>query len=252
VAAAIFALSSLGMAFSTTLAAFVAMRFCAGIGVGMASMLSPLYIAEVSPAAIRGRNVALNQLTIVMGILVTNIINYFLAAKGIDAWRWMFGLGVVPSLFFLAGVLFLPESPRWLINAGRLTEATKILDRIGSARYVSETLAALGKITPVAGSTGYRAVFAKAVRPAVIVGITLAVFQQFCGINVVFNYTAIIFESVGADLKGQLFQMVAIGIVNLLFALLAVWQVDRLGRRPLMLMGSLGLAIVYVVLAVLL
>ncbi len=118
-AAIVFALSSIGMAFSNTLTVFIAMRFAAGIGVGMASMLSPMYIAEVSPATVRGRNVAINQLTIVIGILVTNLINYMLADNGPDAWRWMFGLGAVPSVLFLLGVLWLPESPRWLMQAGK-------------------------------------------------------------------------------------------------------------------------------------
>lgn len=251
-AAGIFAVSSLGMAFSPHLTEFVAMRFTAGIGVGMASMLSPLYIAEVSPASVRGRNVAINQLTIVLGILVTNLVNYLLAGRGDEVWRWMFGLGVIPSALFLTGVLFLPESPRWLIKEGKLTEARKILDRIGSADYVEDTLKQIGKTIQHAGTVPYSAVFAKAVRPAVVVGITLAVFQQLCGINVVFNYTSTIFKSVGANLDKQLFETVAIGIVNTLFTLLAMWQVDRLGRRPLMLIGSLGLSVIYLVLAFLL
>ncbi len=124
-AALIFTFSSLGMAFDPELTTFVIMRFCAGIGVGMASLLSPMYIAEISPAEVRGRNVAINQLTIVIGILVTNLVNYLLADKGADAWRWMFGLGAVPSLLFLLGVIWLPESPRWLMKAGRNINAEK-------------------------------------------------------------------------------------------------------------------------------
>jgi SP family xylose:H+ symportor-like MFS transporter len=252
VAAGIFAFSSLGMALSLHLEEFIAMRFTAGIGVGMASMLSPLYIAEVSPASMRGRNVAINQLTIVLGILITNLVNYLLADKGGDIWRWMFGLGVIPSALFLFGVLFLPESPRWLIKAGKREKAVAILAKIGSADFVVSTMGDIEKSVRKAGGVSYSAVFAKAVRPAVLVGITLAVFQQFCGINVVFNYTSIIFKSVGANLDKQLFETVAIGIVNVFFTLLAMWQVDKIGRRPLMLMGSLGLSLVYIVLAFLL
>jgi sugar porter (SP) family MFS transporter len=252
IAAAIFALSSLGMAVSPGLSFFVTMRFMAGIGVGMASMLSPLYIAEVSPAAIRGRNVAINQLTIVLGILITNLVNYFLADNGPDAWRMMFGLGVVPSLLFLAGVAWLPESPRWLAKAGKEDRARSVLGKIGSPGFVNNTLADISRSLEGARTESYKAVFEKTVRPAVVVGITLAVFQQLCGINVVFNYTSTIFESVGANLDRQLFETVAIGAVNLLFTLLAMWQVDKLGRRPLMLIGSLGLSLVYVVLATLL
>src|SRR5690242_3328923 len=139
-AALIFALSALGMAFSSSLTVFLMMRFAAGIGVGMASMLSPMYIAEVSPASMRGRNVAINQLTIVIGILITNLVNYLLAGKGDDAWRWMFGLGVVPSSFFFLGVLWLPESPRWLMQVNQHEKARRILSRIGNAQFAETTV----------------------------------------------------------------------------------------------------------------
>jgi len=251
-AAIIFAISSIGVALAQTLTWFVAMRFAAGIGVGMASMLCPMYIAEISPAAVRGRNVAINQLTVVIGILVTNLVNYFLADKGVDAWRWMFGLGVVPSAIFLIGVAWLPESPRWLIKAGKVEQAKRVLNKIGSTLFVQQTFKAIEQSMVGSEKQSYKAVFEKSVRPAVIVGITLAVFQQFCGINVVFNYTSTIFESVGANLNRQLFETVAIGVVNLVFTLIAMWQVDKLGRRPLMLGGALGLSVVYIILAFLL
>lgn len=251
-AAAIFALSSLGMAVSSGLSSFIAMRFAAGIGVGMASMLSPLYIAEISPAHVRGRNVAINQLTIVLGILITNLANYMLADNGPEAWRWMFGLGVIPSLLFFVGALCLPESPRWLLKAGKADKAEIILQKIGSREFVTSSLKDISKSLEGAKRQSYAAVFDKSVRPAVVIGISLAVFQQLCGINVVFNYTSTIFESVGASLDRQLFETVSIGIVNLLFTMFAMWQVDRLGRRPLMLIGSIGLSVVYVVLAFLL
>lgn len=252
VSAAVFAVSSVGMAFSPGLSVFIAMRFSAGIGVGMASMLSPLYIAEISPAHIRGRNVAINQLTIVLGILITNLVNYLIAGKGPDVWRLMFGLGVVPSLLFLIGVIFLPESPRWLIKVGKEEAAVKTLTKIGSVVFAEHTMADIHKSAHQSGSVPYSAVFAKAVRPAVLIGITLAVFQQLCGINVVFNYTSTIFKSVGASLDSQLFETVAIGLVNTFFTLIAMWQVDKLGRKPLIMVGSLGLAITYVILSLLL
>ena len=250
VAAFIFAVSSLGITLSKGLIFFVIMRFAAGIGVGMASMLCPMYIAEISPAAVRGRNVAINQLTVVLGILITNLCNYFLADTGADAWRWMFGLGVVPSVIFLIGVIWLPESPRWLMKAGQAEKAKQVLNKIGAPTFVDTTLKAIEKSLSGNTKLSYKAVFKKAVRPAVLVGITLAVFQQFCGINVVFNYTSTIFESVGANLNRQLLETVSIGVVNLVFTLLAMWQVDKLGRRPLMLVGSLGLSIMYIILAI--
>jgi len=251
-AAVIFAVSSLAIAFTQTLPFFILLRFAAGIGVGMASMLCPMYIAEVSPAKVRGRNVAINQLTVVIGILVTNLVNYLLADTGHDAWRWMFGLGAVPSAIFLIGVIWLPESPRWLMQSGQEDRAKSVLQKIGSEGFAESTIQAIKGSIAGPGTRSYKQVFEKSVRPAVVVGIVLAVFQQFCGINVVFNYTSTIFQSVGASLNRQLFETVAIGVVNLLFTLLAMWQVDKLGRRPLMLAGSLGLSVLYIILAFLL
>ena len=252
IASLIFATSAIGMSQSPSLTVFIIMRFAAGIGVGMASILSPMYIAEVSPAHVRGRNVAINQLTIVIGILITNLINYSLADNGPQAWRWMFGLGCVPSLLFFGGVFLLPESPRFLVKAGKTDKAQKVLGKIGDTGFVQTTLSSIENSLQGVSRVPFREVFHKAVRPAVIIGMVLAVFQQLCGINVVFNYTSTIFESVGANLDRQLFETVMIGVVNLLFTLVAMWQVDRLGRRPLMLFGSIGLAISYLVLSSLL
>lgn len=252
-AAGIFAVSSLAMAFAPSLELFVVARFAAGIGVGMASMLSPLYIAEVSPAAVRGRNVAINQLTVVVGILVTNLVNYLLADQGPDAWRWMFGLGAVPAVLFLLGVLWLPESPRWLAQKGQLALAKAVLRKIGNAAFVDATLTDLeARASNGEPKARFRDVLSVDVRPAVVVGVVLAVFQQFCGINVVFNYTSTIFAAVGADLNRQLLETIGIGVVNLVFTLIAMLLVDRLGRRPLLLFGSLGLAVSYLALAYLL
>ncbi len=301
-AAAVFLLSSLAMAAAGDLQFFILSRFFAGVGVGMASVLAPLYIAEIAPASVRGRMVAINQLTIVTGILVTNIVNYLLANQGPDAWRWMFGLGAVPSLLFFVGVWFLPESPRWLYAAGRTNRAAQVLRRLGSEAYATEIMndmqrggpaglsfeataergperaAAQGvergaprlhAIKQTSGETlsreapaeplsrtaarthssasrpGIRVLFEPTVLPAVLIGIGLAVFQQFCGINVVFNFTTTIFESIGFSQEDQLWQTVLIGVVNLVFTLLAMWRVDKTGRKPLMLFGAAGLVILY-------
>ncbi|GAB2564002.1 sugar porter family MFS transporter [Spirosoma aerophilum] len=252
VAAGVFAVSSIGMALAGSLTTFMVARFVAGIGVGMASMLSPMYIAEVSPAEIRGRNVAINQLTIVIGILITNLVNYGLADNGPDAWRLMFGLGAVPSLLFLFGVVWLPESPRWLIQRGMVDRGTVILERIGGAAFAEKTVADVHLSAENRTKVALSELLVPGIRAAVFVGIGLAVFQQLCGINVVFNYTSTIFETVGANLDRQLFETVAIGIVNLLFTVVAMWQVDRLGRKPLMLFGAIGLSVLYVIIATLL
>lgn len=252
IAAAIFALSSIAMAFSFSRDAFIAARFCAGIGVGMASVLSPMYIAEISPAHMRGRTVAINQLTIVLGILFTNLINYGLRNYGEDAWRWMFGLGFIPSVLFFIGALWLPESPRWLMKAGKNAKATKVLEKIGDAGFVNESVSHIATSLKGAVKSRYADIFKKAMLPAVLVGIGLAVFQQLCGINTVFNYAPKIFESIGASQDDQLLQTVFIGGVNLVFTILAMLLVDRLGRKPLMLIGAGALAVVYIIIVILL
>lgn len=248
-AAAVFAVSSLAMAAAGNRDVFIAARCAAGIGVGMASMLSPMYIAEISPAHLRGRMVAINQLTIVIGILVTNLVNYSLRNEGADAWRWMFGLGAVPSVLFFTGALWLPESPRWLVKAGHTEKAKDVLSRIGGDYFAKDSIISIQ--LSMQGGTDVRntSPWSKAVLPAVIIGIVLAVFQQLCGINVVFNYTPRIFESIGASQDDQLLQTVFIGGINLVFTLLAMMLVDKLGRKPLMLIGAGGLAILYVVVA---
>lgn len=248
-AASIFAISSIGMATANNLSIFIFARFVAGIGVGMASMLSPLYIAEVTPSHIRGRMVAINQLTIVIGILVTNLVNYSLRDNGTEAWRWMFGLGVIPSTLFIIGVLWLPESPRWLLQVGKRGRAQKILSKIGGENYAAESLISMDKTITSHSKISYKSVFGKAVFPAVLIGIGLAVFQQLCGINVVFNYTSVLFESIGFSKDDQLLETVFIGAINLIFTILAMLLVDKLGRKPLMLLGAGGLAILYVIIA---
>jgi sugar porter (SP) family MFS transporter len=186
--------------------------------------------------------VAINQLTVVTGILVTNLVNYTLRNNGPDAWRWMFGLGIIPSLLFFAGALWLPESPRWLVKVGRSAEAGVILEKIGNAKdslgIIERSMSEKLNVGPA---------FNKAVLPAVFIGVILAIFQQLCGINVVFNYTPRIFQSIGVSQDGQLLQTVFIGGVNLVFTLLAMVLVDKLGRKPLMLIGAGGLAILYII-----
>jgi len=246
-AAGLFALSSLAMAFSPNRDIFITARCIAGIGVGMASMLSPMYIAEISPAHLRGRMVAVNQLTIVLGILITNLVNYTFRNSGDDAWRWMFGLGIIPSGLFLIGAYLLPESPRWLIKVGQHNKAGAVLQKIGNDIFVQTSLTDIERSLLGITKSNYGQAFKKAVLPAVLVGIGLAVFQQFCGINTVFNYAPKIFASIGASQDDQLLQTVFIGGVNVVFTILAMLLVDKLGRKPLMLTGAAGLTILYII-----
>lgn len=248
-AAGIFTVSSLLMAVATGRDFFILSRFVAGIGVGMASMLSPMYIAEIAPAHLRGRMVAINQLTIVLGILITNLVNYGLRNSGDDAWRYMFGLGAVPAGLFFIGTLMLPESPRWLMKDGRPEKAAAVLKRIGGDDFAAASMRLIGQSLQPGEKTNYRAVFNSRMLPAVCAGIGLAVFQQLCGINVVFNYAPRIFESIGASQDDQLLQTVFIGGVNVVFTVLAMLLVDKVGRKPLMLAGAGVLAVLYVIVA---
>jgi sugar porter (SP) family MFS transporter len=252
IAAGVFFLSSIAMALSHQLGVFICARFLAGIGVGMASVISPMFIAEIAPASVRGKMVAINQLTIVTGILITNLINYSLRNTGPEAWRWMFGLGAVPSALFLVGVFFLPESPLWLISRNSIESARKILIKIGGESYADSSVRSIENSLANKHKPTYKDLLNRAVFPAVLIGIGLAVFQQFCGINVVFNFATSIFQTIGFTQDDQLKQTVFIGAVNLVFTLLAMWQVDKLGRKPLMIFGAIGLAIFYVLSAVLL
>ena len=245
----VFMASSLAMAFSPDLRFFICSRFTAGIGVGMASMLSPMYIAEVSPAPIRGRMVTTYQLAIVIGILITNLVNYTLRNVGEDAWRWMFGLGAVPSALFCVGVMILPESPRWLILKGRDDRAKKILNNFGDSNYSDLAFISIKNATSRRETISLSSVFKKPFLTLIVAGVGLAVLQQLCGINVVFNYTSSIFESIGFTKDDQLKETVFIGAVNLLFTFLAIAFVDRIGRRPLMVLGNAGLAILYIAIA---
>ncbi|GAB3363932.1 sugar porter family MFS transporter [Arachidicoccus ginsenosidivorans] len=252
-AAEIFAISSLAMAFAPGRLFFVVARFVAGTGVGMASMLSPMYIAEIAPAKYRGRMVAINQLTVVLGILITNLVNYWLRNEGADAWRWMFGLGAVPSCLFWLGAYFLPESPRWLVKNGLEEIARSVLSRIGAGSYAEDTIRQIkGGLSGGSQKINYNVLLKRAFLPVLLIGIGLAAFQQFCGINTVFNYAPKIFESIGASTDDQLLQTVFIGGVNLVFTIAAMLFVDKLGRKPLMLFGAGGLAILYVLIVQLL
>jgi len=245
-AASLFLLSSLSMAIAPSLSWFITSRFLAGIGVGMASMLSPMFIAEISPAEVRGRLVAINQLTIVLGQVITHFENFQLRNMGPEAWRWMFGLGAIPSFLFLIGVFFLPESPRFLLIKGKESKARKVLARIGDSAFVESSVADIRNNMNKEVDSNIHGVFTRAVMPVLLIGIGLAVFQQFCGINVVFNYTTNIFRSIGASSTEQLLQAVYISLVNLFFTLIAMALVDKWGRRPLMLIGAGGLAILYI------
>lgn len=244
---------------------FLIARFIGGIAIGIASGLSPMYIAEIAPSNIRGKLVSLNQLTIVLGILGAQIVNYLIAepmAAGtlvppadswnvLQGWRWMFWSAAFPAAAFLILAFFIPESPRWLAMKKRTGQATAILTKIGGPAYATAELEAVEKAdekSKSANQGGLKVLFSKPYRLVLFLGVITAVFQQWCGTNVIFNYAQEIFSNAGYDLGEMLFNIVLTGITNVIFTLVAIYSVDKLGRKKLMLIGAGGLAIIYAIL----
>jgi sugar porter (SP) family MFS transporter len=263
-AAANFVLSSLGIALAGSFQAFVLWRILGGVSIGLASNISPMYIAEIAPAGRRGLLVAVNQLTIVIGILAAQLVNWMIARPVPEAitpeafaqtwnvlhgWRWMFAACGVPALVFFVTSLMVPESPRWLCKVGADERARRTLERIGGERYASAAMAEIkGTLLNEDKHVRFHELIERRVLVVLGLGVFLAVFQQWCGINVIFNYATEIFSQAGFNMNDALTGIVATGVVNLVFVFVALFTVDRLGRRPLMLFGAAGLAVVYVAL----
>lgn len=254
ISAAIFIVSSIGTGAFNSFAWFLVARFIGGIAIGMASGLSPMYIAEVAPTNIRGKLVTLNQLTIVIGILSAQIVNWQLAGPDMEwnismGWRWMFWATAVPATLFLALAFFIPESPRWQMMAGRIAEASGTLVKIGGERYSADEQEAFrASAANTAEEGGLKLLFSSPFRKVLILGIVVAVFQQWCGTNVIFNYAQEIFQGAGYDVDNTFINIVITGIANLVFTFVAIFTVEKLGRRALMLLGAGGLAGIYLIL----
>jgi sugar porter (SP) family MFS transporter len=246
--AVLFTISALGAALPTSVAQFVVARILGGLGIGMASMVSPLYIAEVAPARIRGRMVSLNQLAIVSGMVVVYYVNSLIANLGDNAWnvasgwRWMFASGALPAAMFFLLLFLVPESPRWLTERGREDEALRVLERVGGRE---EALAQMQEIRQVlAQESGSLAqLFAPGLRVPLVIALALAVLQQITGINVVLYYAPEIFKTAGVKATQAIGDTVTVGVVNMLFTLVAIWMVDKLGRKPLLLIGTVGMGV---------
>jgi len=264
----LFAVTSVGNALAGSFAVFVAWRMCGGVAIGLASNLSPMYIAEIAPAQTRGRLVSINQLTIVIGILAAQLVNWLLVIDlpkgattefilnswyGQQGWRWMFGLTAVPALLFFVCMFLVPESPRWLAKNGKSERARVLLRRIGGDSYADQ---ALGEIQETLSDESRRVNFRELLDPrmkkVLLLGVSLAVFQQWCGINVIFNYAEEVFVAAGYQVSDIMFNIVITGAVNLAFTFVAIGTVDKVGRRALMLIGAGGLAVAYTILGALL
>ena len=263
-AALIFAASSLGTGLASHFAVFVLWRMMGGFAIGLASGVSPMYIAEISPAHLRGRLVSLNQLAIVFGVLLAQVVNWLIARpvppaataheillswNGQWGWRWMFAVTAIPSLIFLVATFLIPESPRWLAGKGRTRQALAILERLGGRAYaarVMEDFAAADQAQPRISLR--RGLFSPGVAKVLVLGVALAVLQQWCGINVIFNYAQEIFAAAGYQVSEILFNIVVTGAVNVAFTIVALLAIDRYGRRFLLLAGVSGLTLIYTVL----
>ncbi|MBC7369867.1 MAG: sugar porter family MFS transporter [Undibacterium sp.] len=263
IAAAVnFVVSSVAIAFAGSFSGFVAWRILGGVSIGLASNISPLYISEIAPTRHRGLLVAVNQLTIVVGVLAAQFINWriaepvpagltpgaFLATWNVQTgWRWMFAACALPSVLFFLSSLFVPESPRWLAKVGRHAQARAVLTRIGGPEYAA---AALAEIDATVVTEKFRVRIGvmqdRRLLAVLGLGVSLAVFQQWCGINVIFNYAGEIFAQAGYNLDDTLTNIVMTGLVNLVFTFVALFTVDRLGRKPLMLFGAAALSVIYV------
>jgi len=328
----LFTLSAIGTGCSESFGVFVIYRLTGGVGIGLASNLSPMYIAEISPAHIRGRFVSINQLTIVIGILAAQVMNFMISQQvptadqlrllassdelvrvvngsdfdvqqekdlaaavtdmevfkavrerfpdlamaaveegdklaleqkeaedkeimtayilptwnGQHGWRWMFWAETVPACIFFLFMFFVPESPRWLVKNGKDQRAGSILEKVGGAAYAADALADIkDSLKNELGKVHFRELLNPKLLNILLIGVVLAVFQQWCGINVIFNYAHEIFTQAGYGISTMLFNIVITGIVNLAFTFVAIYTVDRWGRRKLMLMGSAGLAVIF-------
>lgn len=245
-----FAVSCTFTALATSSVIFISARLFGGLAVGAASVLSPMYVAEVAPAKSRGMLVAIYQLAIVLGILCSYTINYWL--HDIDNnWRWMFATGIVPSVLFFVGLFFIPESPRWLFRAGRRTEALKVLTRIGGESLANvEILGIAESLKGNSNSVSLNELFRPSSRKVILVGFFLAILVQISGINTIVDYAPKILLAAGVEINNALLQTSLVGFINFVFTFVAIVFIDKIGRRYLYLIGSMGMVVTLLMLAV--
>ena len=242
--AVLFLASALTAALSTRFAVFVAARICGGLAVGAAILTAPVYIAEIAPARSRGSLVSLNQLMIVIGISISFFSNYFLLSLGKDSWRWMLGAQAVPAGIYFLLLTLVPESPRWLLGKGREAGARAALAAVhGSAALLRELEVVQGNFVKKARHIGLRELFTGRLKRVMAFGFGIAFFQQATGINAIFYYLPTIFAASGGELSTSFAQSVLVGLVNVGMTVVAIWLIDRLGRKPLLVIGLTGITL---------
>jgi len=249
IVALFFALSCAVTALASSSLIFILSRLFGGLAVGAASVLSPMYVAEVAPANKRGMLVAIYQLAIVLGILCSYTINYWLHDVD-NNWRWMFATGVVPSVLFFVGLFFIPESPRWLYKAGRKEDSLRVLTRIGGESLAKAEIVEIAEsFKGNSTSVSIAELFRPASRKVMLVGFFLAILVQISGINTIVDYAPKILLAAGVEIKNALLQTSLLGLINFLFTFVAIFLIDKAGRRRLYLIGSMGMAITLMMLA---
>jgi sugar porter (SP) family MFS transporter len=238
----LFFASSVGCAIANTWYLLLVARFVGGIAIGAASVMAPMYIAEISPGRLRGRLVAIAQFNIVFGILAAFFSNYLLAGMGADSWRMMFGIMAIPSAIYFFLMFFVPESPRWLVRDRLVDKARAVLSGLGRTNVDSELADIVQSLKEESGS-GKTSLFQKKYRFVIVCAVLLAVFNQLSGINVIMYYAPLIFEKAGATTNAALLQAVAVGLTNMIFTIVAMFFIDKFGRKTLLLVGAVGMCV---------
>ncbi len=239
--AALFAISATWSALASGYTEFIIARIIGGVGIGGAILIAPIYIAEIAPPKLRGSLVSFNQLNIVIGISVAYFSNYFLVNYGDESWRWMLGVEAIPALIYFFSLFTVPKSPRWLLlNQNKSEEAQIVLQKIGGKAYAANTLEEIhkGHNTKQDAAGGLSDLFKNKYATILIIALGIAFFQQITGINAIFYYAPTIFEQAGGSTDSSFLQAIVVGLTNLVFTLVAIWLIDRLGRKPLLLIGT--------------
>lgn len=247
--AVLFGYCALGTALTDSITFFISARIVGGLGVGIAILVAPMYIAEIAPRKLRGTLVTFNQLNIVIGISIAYFTNYYIQQNITDPdlnWRWMLGVGIIPAFLYFALLFLVPRSPRWLMQIGKNEEAIKVLNKVNAADQATLVYKEIENSLNVEEDKSrakFREVFSKRMKTVLIIGFGIAFFQQITGINAIFYYAPMIFEMAGGGKDAAFLQAIILGLTNVVMTIVAMFLIDRLGRKPLLIIGSIGITL---------